>query len=140
MHVGETLTIEGEAGQRALGARLAAHLPHGAVLFLEGDLGAGQTTLTQGLMAALGFTGAVNSPTYALMHEYATPQGRALHVDAYRVRHAHELLEMDLERLIEESRVSVIEWGEALYPEYPDAMLLRLAHTGGEARTVTRVR
>ncbi|ADV66310.1 tRNA (adenosine(37)-N6)-threonylcarbamoyltransferase complex ATPase subunit type 1 TsaE [Deinococcus maricopensis] len=140
MEPGDTRTMEGDAEQRALGARLASRLPPGGVLFLEGDLGAGKTTLTQGLVAALGFTGAVNSPTYALMHEYPTPQGRVLHVDAYRVRHPQELFEMDLERLVEESRLTVIEWGQSLYDEFPDAALLRLAHTGGEARTVTRVR
>ena len=96
--------LHGPEEQRALGAALAGALPPGAVLFLEGELGAGKTTLTGGLVGALGFTDPVTSPTYALMHAYPTPEGRVLHVDAYRVRDPGELYEMDLEDLILGSR------------------------------------
>lgn len=132
----------GDGAQRDLGAALAAALPAGGVLFLEGELGAGKTTLTQGLVAALGFTDTVTSPTYALMHVYPTPGGGVLHVDAYRVRDVAELFEMDLEALVEGSRVSVIEWGEGLYAEWPDAPVLRLEHvdTSGDERRITRLR
>ena len=111
------------------------------MLFLEGELGAGKTTLTQGLIAALGFGGLVSSPTYALMQLYPTPQGQVLHVDAYRVRRPQELYEMDLERLTDEARLSVIEWGEAFYDDFPGAWVLRLEHLdGGTGRRVTRRR
>ena len=83
----------------------------------------------QGLVAALGFTDTVTSPTYALMNAYPTPAGRVLHVDAYRVRDVQELYEMDLEDLIAGSRLSLIEWGEGLYADYPDAPVLRLVKT-----------
>lgn len=139
---GESRLLRGQDEQRALGAALARALPAGAALFLEGELGAGKTTLTQGLIAALGFADAVTSPTYALMHAYPTPAGRVLHVDAYRVRDVAELYEMDLEDLMLGSRLSVIEWGEGLYADYPDAPVLRLEHVAGEpeVRQVTRVR
>ncbi|EYB67071.1 hypothetical protein DEIPH_ctg052orf0073 [Deinococcus phoenicis] len=139
---GETRPLHGPGEQRALGAALAHALPAGGVLFLEGELGAGKTTLTQGLVAALGFSGAVTSPTYALMHPYPTPAGRVLHVDAYRVRDVRELYDMDLEDLIAGSRLSVIEWGADLYADYPDAPILRLEHVAGEpeVRQVTRLR
>ncbi|GHF59291.1 tRNA threonylcarbamoyladenosine biosynthesis protein TsaE [Deinococcus metalli] len=139
---GEVRTLVGDGAQRDLGAALAAALPAGGVLFLEGELGAGKTTLTQGLVAALGFTDTVTSPTYALMHVYPTPGGGVLHVDAYRVRDVAELFEMDLEALVEGSRVSVIEWGEGLYAEWPDAPVLRLEHvdTSGDERRITRLR
>lgn len=134
--------LRGQGEQRALGAALAHTLPPGAVLFLEGELGAGKTTLTQGLVAALGFADAVTSPTYALMHAYPTPAGRVLHVDAYRVRDVAELYEMDLEELVAGSRLSVIEWGEGLYADYPGAPVVRLEHVVGEpeVRRVTRLR
>ena len=139
---GETRRLGGEAEQRALGAALAGALPGGAVLFLEGELGAGKTTLTQGLVGALGFTEPVTSPTYALMNLYPAPGGQVLHVDAYRVRDVAELYEMDLDELIEASRLSIIEWGEALYADYPQAPVLLLEHLDGdpEARQVTRRR
>lgn len=140
--VGQSRLLRGSDEQRRFGAALAAALPPAAVLFLEGELGAGKTTLTAGLIGALGFTAAVTSPTYALIHAYPTPAGRALHVDAYRVRDVQELYELDLEDLIAGSRLSVIEWGERLHADYPDAPILRLEHLDGEedARRVTRLR
>ncbi|WP_293913512.1 tRNA (adenosine(37)-N6)-threonylcarbamoyltransferase complex ATPase subunit type 1 TsaE [Deinococcus sp.] len=139
MRPGDTRLLTSDDAQRDLGASLLPALPPGAVLFLQGELGAGKTTLTQGLIAALGFTGLVLSPTYALMQLYPTPQGGALHIDAYRIRHAQELYEMDLERLMAEARVSVVEWGQLFYADFPDAWLLELEHVE-EGRRVTRVR
>ncbi|UWX64580.1 tRNA (adenosine(37)-N6)-threonylcarbamoyltransferase complex ATPase subunit type 1 TsaE [Deinococcus rubellus] len=141
MQPGQSLELDSDAAQRAFGASLLPSLPVGTVLFLEGELGAGKTTLTQGLIAALGFGGLVSSPTYALMQLYPTPQGQVLHVDAYRVRRPQELYEMDLERLTDEARLSVIEWGEAFYDDFPDAWVLKLEHLGsGLGRRVTRQR
>ncbi|MFB9990620.1 tRNA (adenosine(37)-N6)-threonylcarbamoyltransferase complex ATPase subunit type 1 TsaE [Deinococcus oregonensis] len=139
---GEIRLLYGTQQQWAFGAALAHALPAGSVLFLEGELGAGKTTLTQGLVGALGFTEPVTSPTYALMNAYPTPAGRVLHVDAYRTRHPAELYEMDLEELIAGSRLSVIEWGEGLYADYPDAPIVRLLHREGEpeVRQAERVR
>lgn len=139
---GQSRLLRGPEEQRQFGAALAPTLPPAAVLFLEGELGAGKTTLTSGLIEALGFDGPITSPTYALIHAYPTPAGRALHVDAYRVRSVQELYELDLEDLIAGSRLSVVEWGERLYADYPDAMILRLEHLDGEedVRRVTRLR
>lgn len=139
---GQSRLLRGAGEQRRFGAALAPALPPGTALFLEGELGAGKTTLTAGLVGALGFADAVTSPTYALIHAYPTPAGRVLHVDAYRVRDAQELYELDLEDLIAGSRLSVIEWGERLYADYPDAPILRLEHLEGEeeVRRVTRLR
>ena len=134
------LTLTGEDAQRGLGRQLAPLLPRGAVVFLEGELGAGKTTFSQGLAQGLGFSGLVTSPTYALMQEYPTPQGTLLHVDAYRVRHPQELYEMDLERLVAEARLSLIEWGEAFYDDFPAALLLRLSHVDGQPETRQLVR
>lgn len=137
----QTRLLRGAEEQRAAGASFAA-LPAGSLLFLEGELGAGKTTLTQGLLAALGFEGAVTSPTYALMQLYPTPAGQVLHVDAYRVRDPNELYEMDLDELIAGSRLSIVEWGERFYEDYPDAPIYRLEHVEGEpeVRRLTRVR
>jgi tRNA threonylcarbamoyladenosine biosynthesis protein TsaE len=142
LEIGQSRLLRGAEAQRGFGVSLATALPPASVLFLEGELGAGKTTLTAGLIGALGFTGAVTSPTYALIHAYPTPEGRALHVDAYRVRDAQELYELDLEDLMAGSRLSVVEWGERLYDDYPDAPILRLEHLEGEedVRRVTRLR
>ncbi len=135
LSTGVPLLLRGEDEQRELGRRLALLLPPGSLVFLEGELGAGKTTLAQGLAVGLGFSGLVSSPTYALMHGYPTPQGTLLHADAYRTRHVQELYEMDLERLISEARLSLIEWGEAFYDDFPAALLLRLSHLDGQPET-----
>ena len=127
-NVGGSMLLHGLSQQQAYGATLLDALPAGSVLFLEGELGAGKTSLTQGLAQGLGFNGTVSSPTYALMQPYPTPQGQLLHIDAYRVQHAGELYDMGLEELIDESRLSVVEWGQLLYGDYPNAPVLRLEH------------
>ncbi len=142
LQLGETYLLSGTAAQQDFGRHLAAALPKGSVLFLEGELGAGKTTLTQGLVSAFGFTDPVTSPTYALMNLYPTALGGILHVDAYRVNHVEELYEMDLDTLIENSLLSVIEWGEGLYADFPVAPILKLEHLdqNPELRRVTRLR
>ncbi|WP_135229866.1 tRNA (adenosine(37)-N6)-threonylcarbamoyltransferase complex ATPase subunit type 1 TsaE [Deinococcus fonticola] len=142
LNTGETRLLRGLEEQQALGAAFALALPTGALLFLEGELGAGKTSFTQGLVGALGFRDSVTSPTYALMHVYPTAQGQVLHVDAYRVRDVGELYDMDLDDLISGSRLSVVEWGEGLYADYQPAPILRFAHVDGqpEVREVTRIR
>lgn len=139
MNVGQSLVLHGAEETRALGASLASALPRGGLLFLEGELGSGKTTLTGGLMASLGFSGEVSSPTYALMQVYPTSDGDVLHVDAYRVRHPDELYSMDFERLVDDSRLSVVEWGQLYYDDFPDGWLVRLTYDGN-GRRATRIR
>ena len=140
MNPGDERRLRDEHEQRAFGREVARALPAGAVLFLEGELGSGKTTFTQGLVGALGFDGEVNSPTYALMQVYPTPQGPVLHVDAYRVQHAAELYSMDLEQQVEDSRLSVIEWGQLFYQDFPSAWRLEFRYADGGGRVVRRVR
>lgn len=142
LQVQQIQLLYGLAEQQALGATFADQLEVGAVLFLQGELGAGKTSFSQGLVAALGFDDLVTSPTYALMNVYPTRSGPVLHVDAYRVRDVGELYEMDLEDLISTSRLTLIEWGEQLYADYPEAPILLLEHVEGEpeVRKVTRIR
>ncbi|PYE55693.1 tRNA (adenosine(37)-N6)-threonylcarbamoyltransferase complex ATPase subunit type 1 TsaE [Deinococcus yavapaiensis] len=139
MKIGESLFLQDAEETRALGASLASALPRGGLLFLEGELGSGKTTLTTGLMTSLKFSGEVSSPTYALMQIYPTAEGDVVHVDAYRVKHPDELYSMDLERLVDDSRLSIMEWGQLYYDDFPQAWLLRLTYDG-DARRATRVR
>jgi tRNA threonylcarbamoyladenosine biosynthesis protein TsaE len=104
-----------EAATLAYAARLAQALPageHAMVVYLRGDLGAGKTTLTRGLLHALGETGPVRSPTYGLMAEYTPPAGRVLHLDLYRLRGADELMALGLVDYLPGSRLWLIEWPE----------------------------
>ena len=102
-----------------LGRRLARELFAPAVVLLIGDLGAGKTTLTKGLVAGLGVAAEeeVTSPTFTLVHEYGQGIGDALrvyHVDLYRIESSQDLGTLGLEDLIAERAVVIVEWGEKL--------------------------
>lgn len=120
--LGETVTLElpDAEATRALGAALAGLLRAGDLVILTGDLGAGKTTLTQGLGAALGVRGHVASPTFIVAREHPPlpradgTRGPALvHVDAYRLGSLGELDALDLDSTLDES-VTVVEWGRGL--------------------------
>ncbi len=110
---------------RVVGARLADLLRAGDVVVLNGPLGAGKTTLTQGLGAGLGVTSPIVSPTFVLSRVHRSAPGRPalVHVDAYRLGSAAELDDLDLDATFADA-VTVVEWGaglvEDLWPERLD--------------------
>ena len=108
------------------GQELASRLGAGSVALLIGPMGAGKTTLTKGIARGLGFSGEVTSPTYTYIHQYPTPQGLLIHVDAYRLPDARTLFKMGLEELIEDARLTVIEWGEPLRDDLEHPVLIKL--------------
>ena len=123
----DALTLNSPAELERYGETLARDLPFGAVLILSGPMGAGKTTLTKGIARGLEFAGEVTSPTYTYIHQYPTPQGELVHIDAYRLEDARSLWRMGLAELLETARLTVIEWGEALIPDFERVTVLRLA-------------
>lgn len=114
----------------ALAREVLPLLPQGALVALQGPLGAGKTTLVRFLAEALGFEWRVTSPTYTLIHTYPTPEGPLVHADLYRLKDPKFLLPQ-LWSAGEGARLIVVEWGE---PEALEAgFLLRLVPKG-EAR------
>lgn len=107
--------------------------PHG-VVWLTGDLGTGKTTFVQALARAAAARPA-RSPTYAFVHEYASPAGPLFHVDCYRLRSPDEAVDLDLPTLQRTARVLLIEWPEraGAYAPPPD-LHLRLTHVRDPAR------
>jgi tRNA threonylcarbamoyladenosine biosynthesis protein TsaE len=104
-----------EAATESLASRAAQQLnPKAAplVLHLQGDLGAGKTSFARAMLRALGETGPVRSPTYGLLSEYATPAGRVVHVDLYRLRTPAELSTLGLADHLPGSLLWLIEWPE----------------------------
>ena len=95
---------------RGLGLRLAGLVRAGDLVVLSGDLGAGKTTLTQGIGAGLGVRGQVTSPTFVIARVHPGPGPDLVHVDAYRLGGSLEIDDLDLDASIEES-VTVVEWG-----------------------------
>ncbi|HSF26897.1 MAG TPA: tRNA (adenosine(37)-N6)-threonylcarbamoyltransferase complex ATPase subunit type 1 TsaE [Actinomycetes bacterium] len=108
-----SIVLPDAAATRRLGARIAGLLHAGDLVVLAGELGAGKTTLAQGLGAALGVRGEVTSPTYVIARVHPSTSGGPdlVHVDAYRLGGQLEVDDLDLDASVEES-VTVVEWGE----------------------------
>ncbi|HJN75377.1 MAG TPA: tRNA (adenosine(37)-N6)-threonylcarbamoyltransferase complex ATPase subunit type 1 TsaE [Myxococcota bacterium] len=122
--------LPGPEHTRRLGALLGSTASEGATLALDGELGAGKTTLTQGLGAALGVEGPVTSPTFQLLfvHEGRL---RLFHADLYRLGDASELTELGFDEVLGTSGVSVIEWAGRFPDVLPgDYLQLTLTYEG----------
>ena len=119
-----TLHLADEAATAALGARLAACRPARAVVHLDGDLGAGKSTLARALLRALGVTGTIRSPTYTLIERYTVSGGEAAHLDLYRLADAAELDFLGLDELQESAALWLVEWPERGAGALPPADLV----------------
>ncbi|WSY12651.1 tRNA (adenosine(37)-N6)-threonylcarbamoyltransferase complex ATPase subunit type 1 TsaE [Embleya sp. NBC_00896] len=123
-----TVTVAGGADTRGLGARLAKLLRAGDLIVLSGGLGAGKTTLTQGIGVGLDVRGAVTSPTFVIARVHPSRVGgpALVHVDAYRLGGSPDVTAeidgLDLDASLEES-VTVVEWGEGMVEELADDRL-----------------
>ena len=119
-----TQFLPNEAATLALGERTASLFRAPVVIHLQGNLGAGKTTFTRGLLRGLGHTGAVKSPTYAIVESYALPQTTVHHFDLYRFTSPEEWLDAGLDDLIPNSIV-LIEWAEqgGEYAPAPDYLI-----------------
>ncbi len=128
--------LHGEEEQIAFGARLGRALGQRALVFLEGDMGVGKTTLVRGLLRARGHSGAVKSPTYTLVEPYELPGGPCYHLDLYRLGDPEELEYLGLREMLAESALVLVEWpdrGAGWLPE-PDLRLVLSYAEGGRAR------
>jgi tRNA threonylcarbamoyladenosine biosynthesis protein TsaE len=112
------VTRSAEETERA-GRELADLLPDGATLLLEGDLGAGKTTLVRGLARALGVEGDITSPTFALLAVHQGERRQLLHVDAYRLARPEDLDHLLLDELARPPFTAVIEWPERIAGREP---------------------
>ena len=92
-----------------VGQALGESLAPGEVVWLEGDLGAGKTTMVQAITRGLGVREAATSPTYALVHRYEGRRGSVFHVDCYRLKSPEEARELDWDRLADSDAV-LVEW------------------------------
>ncbi|GAB3404185.1 tRNA (adenosine(37)-N6)-threonylcarbamoyltransferase complex ATPase subunit type 1 TsaE [Schumannella luteola] len=132
------LTIPDTSAMEELGIRLAAHLRAGDLIQLDGELGAGKTTLTRGIGEGLRVRGAVTSPTFVLARTHPTAVGVPLvHVDAYRLSSALELDDLDIDWA---GSITVVEWGAGKLDGVSDSWL-RIAierRTGAAADAALR--
>lgn len=128
-----------EAATLAFGGRLAGALQAGMTVFLLGDLGAGKTTLTRGILRGLGHAGRVKSPTYALVETYDTPRFQANHFDLYRFADPEEWEDAGFRDMFNPDSVCLIEWPDkagALLPPPDLSVELEPADEGRRVRLV----
>lgn len=111
--------IDSDATEK-FGTELWKKLPKKALVFLHGDLGAGKTTLVRGLLRAAGVTGAIKSPTYAVIEEYSVSERKIFHFDLYRLADAEELEWIGIDDYLNQNALCLIEWsckGKGVLPK-----------------------
>lgn len=121
----------------ARGAALARTLAPGAIVYVEGELGAGKTAFVRGAAEALGVLDAVTSPTFTVAHLYEAPDGGVAHLDLYRTVALGDEDLADLEPYFDAVRATFIEWairGTGMLP--PPDVVVHLRMTGGDAREI----
>jgi tRNA threonylcarbamoyladenosine biosynthesis protein TsaE len=133
-----TLNLPDEAATLALGAALAAVVGSEpaakAIITLEGDLGAGKTTLVRGWLRALGDRGPVKSPTYTLVEVHAVSGLNLYHFDFYRFNQPEEYLDAGLDEYFAGNGICLVEWPDRAAPYLPPADLTVCLTVAGDAR------
>jgi tRNA threonylcarbamoyladenosine biosynthesis protein TsaE len=132
-----TLLLRSAEDTTALGAAIAATLADlpGGVIYLQGPLGAGKTTVARGLLRALGVSGAIRSPTYTLLEPYDAAGKLLVHLDLYRLNDERELEPLGLRDYPPERCWWLVEWPERAAGRMPPADLsVTLAHEANGRR------
>jgi tRNA threonylcarbamoyladenosine biosynthesis protein TsaE len=121
------------------GASLYKLLPEKCVIFLQGDLGAGKTTLVRGFLRAAGYNGTVKSPTYNIVEEYTIAQQAVFHFDLYRLSSPEELEWIGINDYFAQQSICFIEWpdlGSGFLPK-PDIIIALTQQEQGRALLIT---
>ncbi len=126
-----------EEDTERLAAELARRLEPGAVIALDGDLGAGKTRFSQAVAKAIGVTGVVNSPTFTIIKEYEGERFPLYHMDLYRIT-LEEAEELGLDEYFYGEGVTLIEWSSRITEILPaDRLFMYIEHLGGQERSFT---
>lgn len=133
------MNLTSEAEQIAFGELLATQLVPGMLVFLDGELGAGKTTLARGIAWGLGHSGAVKSPTYTLVEPYESLRIPLYHFDLYRLGDPQELEFLGVGDYFRDDALVVVEWPErgVGYLPSPDLEIHIAVDEGGRVLTLT---
>ena len=125
---------------RAIGGAMAPLVGPGDAFALTGELGAGKTTLVQGLARGLGFEGPVLSPTFTLVREYATGRLPIVHADVYRLDRVQDVVDLGLQESAEDG-VLLVEWGDAVEALLPAGhLVVELTVPGADEQRIVAIR
>jgi tRNA threonylcarbamoyladenosine biosynthesis protein TsaE len=130
-----TIELQDEAATLALGARLANVLQPGMVVYLNGNLGAGKTTLVRGILHGFGYAGRVKSPTYTLLESYVLSKLILQHYDLYRMIDPREWLDAGFRDDCNAATLCLVEWPEKAEGLLPRPDLVIGLDVAGEGRT-----
>ena len=122
----------------ALGKRLGEELFENSCVILEGDLGAGKTTLTKGIAVGLGIDRVIKSPTYTLVREYRKGRLPLFHMDMYRIEESGGASEIGLEEYFHREGVVMVEWANFIEEELPmNRLIISIEQTSLTTRSIT---
>ncbi|HED33606.1 MAG TPA: tRNA (adenosine(37)-N6)-threonylcarbamoyltransferase complex ATPase subunit type 1 TsaE [Gammaproteobacteria bacterium] len=116
--------LKDEVEQLSLGSSIADRTPPGSVIFLQGELGAGKTTLVRGFLQSLGFDGNVKSPTYTLLEPYLIDNQQIYHFDLYRLGTPDELEYAGGRDYFDGESICLVEWPEKAEGYLPEADII----------------
>lgn len=131
------LSLKDESETVALGAKIAAAIQGGEIIYLSGELGAGKTTFVRGFLNALGHSGNVKSPTYTLVEPYLINGRNIYHFDLYRINDPEELEAMGIRDYCDGESICLYEWpeqGEDVLPAADIILLLSHNDSGREVK------
>ena len=132
----ESIVTVSESELEAVGSVLAKSLNLGDVIFLQGELGAGKTTVSRGILRGLGYRGIVASPTYTLLELYDLTVHRVAHFDLYRITTAKDLEGIGFRDYLDGQTICLIEWPENGAAFLPAPNLRIILEYAGVGRTV----
>lgn len=133
--VSAKIFVENEFAMGELGATFITELVSGDMVYFQGDLGAGKTTLVRGILNALGYSGAVTSPTYTLVESYSFADFMVFHFDLYRLESASDLEMIGLREMVGPDSICLVEWpvkGASILPRADVLIQIKYSDQGRE--------
>lgn len=134
-----TIKLENSTQTQAFGALLSSYLAPYDILCLEGDLGAGKTTLSQGILNALGVQKEACSPTFTLIETYEALPIPVYHIDVYRlVDNPEEIFDLGLDEYLSRPTIVLIEWADLIKDKLPkEKIIINLKRTDDDKRVLS---
>ncbi len=135
---GENIKIE---DMGLWGEKIASSIPSGVILLMEGEMGAGKTTLTKSIVKSLSCDDVVSSPTFSIVNQYITRNGESIyHFDFYRIDDIEEAYDMGCEEYFYSGSTCIVEWSEKVREIIPnDAWIVRIEKTD-DGRNIKLIR